>query len=112
MVLFSSLIQNILRHLTNSKVQNYTIIAKSKVFKSKWNDWPVTLMKIGYKLLSNLTDAEIAGMSDPEKAAELQKAVSTGQSPSQGCNSDNAYWSGSSLPTQVSTLVVTFRYIG
>ena len=40
-------------------------------------------------------------MSDPEKAAELQKAVSTGQSPSQGCNSDNAYWSGSSLPTQV-----------
>ncbi|KAL5248637.1 hypothetical protein ACHWQZ_G017724 [Mnemiopsis leidyi] len=44
---------------------------------------------------------DIFGMSDPEKAAELQKAVSTGQSPSQGCNSDNAYWSGSSLPTQV-----------
>ena len=42
------------------------------------------------------------GMSDPEKAAELQKTVTVGQSPSQGCNADNAYWSGSSLPTQVS----------
>lgn len=39
-----------------------------------------------------------AGMSDPEKAAELQKTISA--SP-QSVNSDNAYWSGSSLPTQV-----------
>lgn len=44
---------------------------------------------------------DIFGMSDPEKAAELQKTVTVGQSPSQGCNADNAYWSGSSLPTQV-----------
>ena len=40
-------------------------------------------------------------MSDPEKAAELQKTVNI--SPVQSCNSENAYWSGTSLPTQVIT---------
>lgn len=42
---------------------------------------------------------DIFGMSDPEKAAELQKSVNI--SPVQSCNSENAYWSGTSLPTQV-----------